>query len=600
MVLTDSKRQKPSEGNDEPSSHPKQSKSKGQVNTGQPRPRRSQSSRGSSSRNAGGHRHRGGRDKSAKANLAVTRRGRIQHLNRPLQDGCYIAFDIETTGGNPEKNGITEIFAIRYHQGEIVDTFYTMVNPGVSIPPIVRRMTGITNRMVKDAPRIEAVMPGFVEFIGNDVLVSHNTIGDMKFLRYFSQQVCGTMISNYYLCTHLLVEKLAPQAPDKSLKGLAQFFSIASEDQLHRAEADAYLTLELFKKLLLRMQQKNIPLIVDAIRYQGDYESGMRLGWGIEPAVVDSLPDTAGVFYLYDRSGHVTFLSSAHSLQREVRKLQRLSLLPRQLLKAVLASTELHYDVAETPFSAALKEAEGVHKHRVKFDPANWHQRTANFLYMKQDSESEVRLSTGPLHDEVLVALGPIRGGREVSLLLDQLGQIFAKKVNKKGLKLDQREARLAVNFLYGRQHGDTGLLGRLKHLIESWRQDERFKGIEKQLATLSLPLELHSLEHCSGIIAMASEAGHHHNHWHVYTVANGLPLDSFQLNGDLVQALKAKNLHVELFKTIKLEIFKYRRRSGAISERSSLFINRIFWWAYFGERREDVRILPVDELPKL
>ncbi|MFN9971741.1 MAG: PolC-type DNA polymerase III, partial [Phycisphaerae bacterium] len=65
-----------------------------------------------------------------------------------LEKGAYIAFDIETTGGNPEKNGITEIFALRYREGVIVDTFYSMVNPGVAIPPIVRRMTGITNKMV--------------------------------------------------------------------------------------------------------------------------------------------------------------------------------------------------------------------------------------------------------------------------------------------------------------------------------------------------------------------------------------------------------------------------------------------------------------------
>ena len=63
-----------------------------------------------------------------------------------------------------------------------------MVNPKIPIPPIVRRMTGITNRMVKKEPVIEEVMPKFLEFLEDDILVSHNTIGDMKFLRYFAKK----------------------------------------------------------------------------------------------------------------------------------------------------------------------------------------------------------------------------------------------------------------------------------------------------------------------------------------------------------------------------------------------------------------------------
>ena len=187
-------------------------------------------------------------------------------------EGTYIAFDIETTGGNPERNGITEIFALRYRRGEIVDTFSSMVNPLVPIPPIVRRMTGITNKMVKDAPLIEDVMPGFVEFIGDDVLVSHNTIGDMKFIRYFSRETTGKMVPNYYLCTHLLVEKLVKEAPDKSLKGLAEF-SLPADQKLHRAKADAYLTLELFKCLQKKLLEKGVDKIIDGIRFQGEITS---------------------------------------------------------------------------------------------------------------------------------------------------------------------------------------------------------------------------------------------------------------------------------------------------------------------------------------
>ena len=110
-----------------------------------------------------------------KINLDIKERGKIDHLNISLKEGRYTIFDIETTGGNPERNGITEIFALRFHNGEVIDTFYSMVNPKVRIPPIVRRMTGITDKMVRDAPSIECIMPRFVDFIENDICKIKNT-----------------------------------------------------------------------------------------------------------------------------------------------------------------------------------------------------------------------------------------------------------------------------------------------------------------------------------------------------------------------------------------------------------------------------------------
>ena len=120
---------------------------------------------------------RGGKRSGKREYAAIpTRAASREAIKLDLEDGRFIVFDIETTGGNPERNGITEICALRYEGGEIVDRMCTLVNPKVPIPPIVRRMTGINDRMVRNAPTIDKVMPEFLEFIGNDVLVSHNTI----------------------------------------------------------------------------------------------------------------------------------------------------------------------------------------------------------------------------------------------------------------------------------------------------------------------------------------------------------------------------------------------------------------------------------------
>jgi DNA polymerase III epsilon subunit-like protein len=71
-------------------------------------------------------------------------------VNDSVERSTFIVFDIETTGGNPERNGITEICALKIIDGQVVDRFYSMINPMISIPPIVRRMTGITNQMVAE------------------------------------------------------------------------------------------------------------------------------------------------------------------------------------------------------------------------------------------------------------------------------------------------------------------------------------------------------------------------------------------------------------------------------------------------------------------
>ena len=124
----------------------------------------------------------------------------VSALKGRLDQAEYIVFDIETTGGNPIHNGITEIFAIKCKaDGKVLDTFYSMVNPKVPIPPIVRRMTGITDKMVAGQPLIEEVMPGFIEFAGNAIFVSHNTIGDLRFLRYFAAVECKHRLNNFFL-----------------------------------------------------------------------------------------------------------------------------------------------------------------------------------------------------------------------------------------------------------------------------------------------------------------------------------------------------------------------------------------------------------------
>src|SRR3954469_23832324 len=89
-------------------------------------------------------------------------------LGTPLHQVTFVVVDLETTGASANQSAITEVGAVKLRGGECLGTFQTLVNPGAVIPPEITYLTGITEIMVLPAPKIEAVLPAFLEFLGND------------------------------------------------------------------------------------------------------------------------------------------------------------------------------------------------------------------------------------------------------------------------------------------------------------------------------------------------------------------------------------------------------------------------------------------------
>src|SRR5690349_21696382 len=104
-------------------------------------------------------------------------------MGTPLREVTFVVLDLETTGGAPDGDGITEIGAVKVLGGEQLGEFGTLVNPGSAIPPFITVLTGITEAMVAPAPRIEQALPALLEFIGDAVFVAHNAPFDTGFLK---------------------------------------------------------------------------------------------------------------------------------------------------------------------------------------------------------------------------------------------------------------------------------------------------------------------------------------------------------------------------------------------------------------------------------
>ncbi len=178
----------------------------------------------------------------------------VNHDAIELCEAGFVVFDLETTGAKTPPCRVTEIGAYRVCRGEIVEEFHSLVNPETPIPMFISILTGITDDMVKDAPKFADVADAFLRFIGDSVLVAHNAGFDMRFLNHEVGRLYEDYrLGNPSLCTVQLSRKLLPDIENHKLKTLAEHFSVALVNH-HRANEDAYATARIFINLLTQLE----------------------------------------------------------------------------------------------------------------------------------------------------------------------------------------------------------------------------------------------------------------------------------------------------------------------------------------------------------
>jgi len=179
----------------------------------------------------------------------------------------FTIIDIETTGLSAYYHHITEIAALKYKKGRVVDEFCTLVNPGVKIPAFITRLTGIDDEMVNGKPKISKVIPQFNKFLGKSVFVAHNAGFDYKFLDEALRNHVGSNLENPKLCTCKLARRLLPELPSKRLSSLCEHFGI-NNNQAHRARSDAFSTLKIFDNFINMLKEKEIHDVDEILKFQ--------------------------------------------------------------------------------------------------------------------------------------------------------------------------------------------------------------------------------------------------------------------------------------------------------------------------------------------
>ena len=148
----------------------------------------------------------------------------------------YTVLDLETTGLNPKTDLIIEFAAVKVRGGKVVDTFQSLCDPGFPIPPQIEMITGITTEMVRNSPNPRSVLPDFLEFVGDDFIVGHNVLFDVRFIA-----ASAGCFANPYIDTMKLFRKLHPTLPHHRLCDMVDYYG-KNNESAHRALSDCLAT----------------------------------------------------------------------------------------------------------------------------------------------------------------------------------------------------------------------------------------------------------------------------------------------------------------------------------------------------------------------
>jgi DNA polymerase-3 subunit epsilon len=297
----------------------------------------------------------------------------------------YAIVDIETTGGNPSRDKITEI-AIVIHDGQqIIDEFQSLINPERYIPAGITELTGITQEMVDSAPKFFEVAKQIVEMTQGAVFVAHNVRFDYGFIKKEFSRL-GYAYTRQQLCTVRMSRKSFPGLRSYSLSNLIRHFNIPIEGR-HRAMGDVKATVQLFEHILEK--ERDGSEIKDMINL-GIKES--LLPPGIDMDQIHALPESCGVYYLHDQDGNVAYVGKSINIKKRVA--DHFANLNKKGGKVHRIVRDISFEETGSELIALLLESYEIKRLQ---PPINRAQRRTTFpyvMYAWKDENGYMRLTT--------------------------------------------------------------------------------------------------------------------------------------------------------------------------------------------------------------
>lgn len=198
--------------------------------------------------------------------------------SRLLSEIDFVVLDVEAIGARGAPARIIELGAYHVRAGTILDEFQTLIDPGVPLPAFIAGLTGISDEMLKGAPKFAEVADAWLDFAGDAVLVAHNSTFDLALLNQEIARVFpGCRMRNAELCTVKLARRLMSSLDSHKLDALAEHFGLEIVER-HRAAGDARATAQLLLRLLDQLNAAGVHTLIEArsFRPNGDAVDGKR------------------------------------------------------------------------------------------------------------------------------------------------------------------------------------------------------------------------------------------------------------------------------------------------------------------------------------
>ncbi|MBA3349892.1 MAG: endonuclease, partial [Actinobacteria bacterium] len=339
----------------------------------------------------------------------------FEELGTPLSEITFCVVDLETTGGSPQTSSISEIGALKVRCGEMLGSFATLVHPDEPVPAFIRLLTGISDELVADAPSIEAVLPSFLEFLRDSVIVAHNARFDVGFLNAALVRLSYPPLTNPVVDTAALARKvLAGEVRDHKLATLARHFRCAHHPN-HRAFPDVLATVDVLHGIIERAAGFGVTTFEDLV----GLSSSRMDGTFPKIRLAARLPAGPGVYRFLGAAGQTLYVGKATDVRSRVRSYFYGD--PRRRVASLLRETQsITAEPHATLLEAEVAEARAIAREKPPYNRAG--KRTGEwYLKLAVNGRAAKVSSTRVLKDDGAVYAGPLASIKATRMLIDAL-----------------------------------------------------------------------------------------------------------------------------------------------------------------------------------
>jgi DNA polymerase-3 subunit epsilon len=278
-----------------------------------------------------------------------------------MSEQKYAIIDIETTGGHARGHRITEIAIIIFDGKQVLDRFSSLINPERSIPPQISMLTGITNDMVRNAPKFYEIAKTIVEMTEGCIFVAHNVFFDYNFIQGEFRDL-GYQYKKEKLCTVRLARKIIPGYKSYSLGKICADLKIPLQNR-HRAMGDAEATVELFK-LLLKTNSQYIEDSLNSDRRAFDFPSQFNVD------NFHALPESPGIYYFWSEKNEVLYVGKSINIKKRVASHFRVNIKRQKDVDLKNKIADVTFLELGNELTALLYESQEIKRIRPKYNHA--------------------------------------------------------------------------------------------------------------------------------------------------------------------------------------------------------------------------------------